>query len=148
MYAADALIDLAPAPPLPDKNDLDAPGGPGNSGPPPPGHGGGGGGGGFQYPPQQQQQQPPYYQHMGAYGYPPAGNMAYPAGGAMAYPPPPSSMPPPGQNGSMYPNEKSMLNFEEGPPPYFPPDMGSQSAANAPRYELSLEILLLVTKTK
>jgi len=34
----------------------------------------------------------------------------------------------------MYPNEKSLLNFEEGPPPYFPPDLGSQSAANAPRY--------------
>jgi len=130
-YAADALIDLAPAPPLPDKNDLDGPGGP------PPGHGGGGASGGFQYPPQQQQQQqPPYYQqHMGAYNYPPAGGMPYPSGGAMAYPPPPSAMPPNSSaNGSMYPNEKSLLNFEEGPPPYFPPDLGSQSAANAPRY--------------
>ena len=139
-YAAEALIDLAPAPPLPDKNDLDGPGGPGNSGHG--AHGGGGAsGGGFQYPPQQphqQQQQPPYYQqHMGPYNYPPAGGMAYPAGGAMAYPPPPSSMPPNSSaNGSMYPNEKSLLNFEEGPPPYFPPDLGSQSAANAPRYLL------------
>ncbi len=75
-YAADALIDLAPAPPLPDKNDLDGPGGPGAGG-------GASGGGGFQYPPQNQHQ-PPYYQppqHMG--------NLMYPGqGGGMAYPPP------------------------------------------------------------
>jgi hypothetical protein len=72
---------------------------------------------------------------MGAYAYPPQGPMGYPPpGGAMAYPPPPSAMPPMGPNGSMYPNEKSLLNFEEGPPPYFPPDLGSQNAANAPRY--------------
>jgi len=79
-FAADALIDLAPAPPLPDKNDLDGPGGPngGAFG----GGSGGGGGGGFQYPPQNHQQ-PPHYQ-------PPSnmGHLVYPQGGGMAYPPP------------------------------------------------------------
>lgn len=121
VYAADALIDLAPAPPLPDKNDLNKGGHP-----PAGGAGGGGGGGGFA---------------MGATGgsgasapapfnYPPPNQAAHPpsySGGAMAYPQPgPGEMTfPSASNGFNIPIGGASMSQQQDdvPPPYFPPDL-------------------------
>eukprot|EP00094_Tigriopus_californicus_P004668 TCALIF_04491-PA protein Name:"Similar to Ist1 IST1 homolog (Mus musculus)" AED:0.39 eAED:0.39 QI:0/0.5/0.4/0.8/0.75/0.8/5/0/337 len=75
VYAADALIDLAPAPPLPEKNDLNSPGSGSNASAPPPTNGNHGPGGyaPFNYPPQ---------------GHPHGGVPPAYGGGAMGYPPP------------------------------------------------------------
>jgi len=108
-YAADSLIDIGPAPPLPNKSDFEF-------GPP--------AGGGASYPPQAApfnypapiQPQPPGPYPNGAAGTSSA-PYAYP-GGAMGGKPGGFNQPPAINN-----SDKNMLGFDEGPPPYFPPDI-------------------------
>lgn len=110
-YAADALIDLAPAPPLPDKKDFEDP--------PPPG--------GASNPPVQ----PPHV----PFNYPPPGGAAanpnippYPgASGGFTIPP------------NVPPNDTKPPQFDDGPPPaYFPPDLGAKPPQRQPSIEDNL----------
>ena len=64
VYAADQLIDLGPAPPLPGKDDLFTGGGGGGGGPA--SGSGGGGGTAFQYPAQRPGGTPFQYPNQGA----------------------------------------------------------------------------------
>lgn len=121
-YAADALIDLAPAPPLPDKNDLNK------------GNGGGGGGGGAAVPPVPGASAPHPQAGYSPFQYPPAAtaNSAHPpvyggGAGAMPYPPPGEMTFPSASNGYNIPLNASVRG-EDGPPPYFPPDVSAQPA--------------------
>lgn len=113
-YAADSLIDVGPAPPLPDKSEfgLGPPGGGGGSFPPQ--------GAPFNYPSHTQPQQPGAYPN-GAAGASSA-PFSYP-GGAIGGAP--SNYPPVINN-----SEKSLLGFDEGPPPYFPPDIKTPPGAS------------------
>ena len=146
VYAADALLELGPAPPLPNKADLAAAGGL-----PPPGPGAAAAAGG---PPPQQPQQQPYV----PFNYP------MPSAGASMMPPFPypsaSGTQPPlpgkehetffrpknknlnsitgatgGASAGASVQSKDLLSFDEenGPPPaYFPPDMGHQQQQPPP----------------
>jgi len=133
VYAADHLIDLGPAPPLPGKDDLFTGHG---------GHSGGGGGGGgaaapapFQYPAQNTNPA-----GAAAFQYPPAG----PAGVVPTYPPIDGAVggsvssaggiyPPPPAGGAMSAaaaaKDLEASGFDDGPPPYFPPDINSPASA-------------------
>lgn len=104
-YAADALIDLGPAPPLPDKNDLGGAGGGGGGGEG--GASGGGGGGGVAAA----AAAPPHV----PFNYP---NLSGAAGAAAPYPYPPAGA---GAGGGF--NIPPAGGMEDAPPAYFPPDM-------------------------
>jgi len=159
-FAADHLIDLGPAPPLPNKNDFNSGGSGGGNG-----VNGGGGGGGFSYPPQQPMAGAPAGSGAGSFQYPPAGGAAGgvpfqypqqpgPVAGPVPYPPPPggataavaasagaSAMCPTGvgemkEFESKYPdaNRDPMHGMhEEGPPPYFPPTDSKEDEFKSPR---------------
>merc|ERR1719264_1808748 len=124
-YAADALLELGPAPPLPNKADLAAAGAL-----PPPGPGAAAAAGG---PPPMQPQQQPYVPF--SYPTPSSGAAAMPP---YPYPPASGTQPPlPGGTGgaSAASASSDLLSFndENGPPPaYFPPDMGQQQRPHAP----------------
>jgi len=117
IYSADNLIELAPAVPKDNKNDLDNIGG----------GGGGGGGGGFTAPPSYASGQPQPMQYP-----PPGGAMAYPPP-AQPYQPSPNIAAPPPFSYNIPPQlpespndntSKGDLNMfdDSAPPPYFPPD--------------------------
>jgi len=103
-FAADALVDLGPAPPAPEKSDLNG------------GSQHGGGGGGAAAPPPASQQ---------PFNYPQAG-----AGGAAAGYQPGGFSAPAGYN--IPPADEKSGLFEEAPPAYFPPDMAHHQPPMAP----------------
>lgn len=130
-YAADALLELGPAPPLPNKAELEAGGAfppPGGAFPPPAAPTGAAAGA-------QQSYTPFNYPTPGAAGagpfIPPYNYPQVPqpgAGGAAPYPPPQTT-----PSGSTQMSEKDLLSFEQdnGPPPaYFPPDLGGGGGAS------------------
>ncbi len=123
-FAADALIDLAPAPPLPEKNDLNT----NNFG----------GGGAAAAMPRQQPYVPFNYPASSGAPYNPYTAVAAASGGAMPYPNaggPVGTVPPTGRvsaGGFNIPAQKSVPDIDDAPPAYFPPDVGSGGQQQQP----------------
>jgi len=124
-YAADSLIDVGPAPPLPNKCEFDlGPPAGGQAAYPPQNPG-------FTYPPPVQPQQPGIYPNAAAGAS--SAPFQYPGGAVGGA----SVGQPPVVNNNL---EKNLLGFDEGPPPYFPPDVKTPPSAsnlsNAPQNDL------------
>ncbi len=125
-YEASTLIDLGPAPPAPEKNDL-----------------GGAGGGAAAPPPPPAAQQPQSGGKPQPFNYPSLGDGAgaAAAGGAAAAAAAPYPPQAPGAGGFNIPAVPPPGGADDAPPAYFPPDLSQEKPPMAPgvdRYFISL----------